>query len=207
MLFLLVSAFVVMLLSAVFTPRHEIVALPPSYAPGFEPKPPASPATPTTQPAPPETARDKWTGGASSQSSMDDSPTVTFHLQAENQIQVWLGTKQPSLIVRCHERGTDVYMVTGTAAHVEYGAMDSATVQVRFDDAAATKQRWNESTDNEALFAPQPVAFARRIAKSNRLRLGFTPFNASPVVVEFDVRGFDQHIGEIAKACRWKQGA
>jgi hypothetical protein len=40
-----------------------------------------------------------------------------------------------------------------------------------------------------------------QIAASRTLRVGFTPYNAAPVAIEFDVRGFDDLIGIVAKTC------
>ncbi len=147
---------------------------------------------------------DKWQGGEGKRSAMDDSPTVVFSLEAENEIQGWLAKKTPTLIVRCLERKTDVYVVTGMAANPEYGLFQEHTVQIRFDDAKAFKERWGASTDNEALFAPSPIRLARQVAKAHTMRFRFTPFNASPAVIVFDVRGFDKHIGLVSKTCSWK---
>jgi type VI secretion system protein VasI len=137
-------------------------------------------------------------------SAMDDSNGVSFNLDAENEIVGWLKQKTPTLVVRCKEKATNVYMVTGMAASVEGGDLEGHTVRVRFDDAPAQRQRWSQSTDNEALFAPGAAQMARKIAKGKTLRLEFTPFNASPVVATFDVLGFEQYIGRLAAACGWK---
>ncbi len=134
---------------------------------------------------------------------MDDSQGVTFSLSADNEIAGWLARETPTLIVRCRENATAVYIVTGMAASVESGDLQGHTVRVRFDDASAQRQRWTESTDNEALFAPDPIPMARNIAKAKALRLEFTPFNASPVIVTFDVSGFDERVGKVAAACHW----
>jgi hypothetical protein len=96
-------------------------------------------------------------------------------------------------------------MVTGMPASVEKGDLEGHTVRVRFDDAGAERQRWSQSTDNEALFAPNAVQMARNIAKAKTVRFEFTPFNASPVIATFDVSGFDQHIGRVSAACGWKR--
>ena len=77
---------------------------------------------------------DKWQGGLGQPSPMDDSPTVVFRLRAENDIEGWLAKKRPTLIVRCLERKTDVYVVTGMAAQPESGHFQEATVQIRLDD-------------------------------------------------------------------------
>jgi len=135
---------------------------------------------------------------------MDDSKGVSFYLKAENTVEGWLAREKPSLMVRCREKHTNVYMVTGMPASVESGHLEGHTVRVRFDDAPAERQQWTESTDKEALFAPSAVQMARSISRSKTLRVEFTPFNASPAVVTFDVSGFNEHIGKVAAACGWK---
>lgn len=61
---------------------------------------------------------DKW-HVTEEQSPMDDSKTVLLTLDSDDQIQGPLGSVRPSLIVRCKEKKTDVYAVTGMAADVE----------------------------------------------------------------------------------------
>jgi hypothetical protein len=171
-----------------------------SHANGTVPKPHEVKSFGTTAALPPG---GKWTQ-AQNRSAMDDSKGVTFDLEAENEIAGWLKRKTPSLIVRCKEKATNVYMVTDMPASVESGDLDGHTIRVRFDDAPAQRQKWSESTDKNALFAPNAVQMTRNIAKAKTLRLEFTPFNASPVIATFDVSGFEQHIGKVASICGWK---
>jgi type VI secretion system protein VasI len=161
-------------------------------------------STPPDPPEAPKPSKGKWDGGAQDASAMDDTPTVAYSLEAENEISGWLVRKRPTLIVRCRERKTDVYVTSGMSAQPELGEYERHTVRLRFDDEQATAQLWQQSTNNEALFAPSGVALAKRLAKTKRLRLEFTPFNASRAVIEFETGGFDQVIGEIAKPCGWK---
>jgi len=181
--------------SSLLTPRSS----PPSQQQAVASSP-ATTSSPATGVPPPG---GKWTE-ARQASQMDDTQGVTFHLEAENSVEGWLKRGKPSLIVRCREKRTDVYMVTGMPASVESGDLDGHTVRVRFDDMPAQQQRWSESTDKEALFATSAVQMARNLAKANLLRVEFTPFNASPAIATFDVGGFDQHIGQLAAACGWK---
>ena len=87
---------------------------------------------------------------------------------------------------------------------VEYGDLERHTLQVRFDDQKPFTQMWSDSTDDKALFAPNSVALAKRIAAAKMMLVRFTPFNASPQTIEFDVRGFNEQIGLVAKTCGWK---
>jgi hypothetical protein len=164
----------------------------------------ASSSTPTDSPAAPEPSKGKWEGGAQGASAMDDTPTVAYTLDAENEIKGWLARNRPTLIVRCRERKTDAFVTSGMSAQPELGEYERHTVRLRFDDEPATAQLWQQSTNNEALFAPSGMAMAKRLAKSKRLRFEFTPFNSSRAVIEFETAGFDQVIAEIAKPCGWK---
>lgn len=166
---------------------------------------PASTAsTPPASEPEPKPSKGKWDGGPQAASAMDDTPTVLYSLDAENEISGWLTRKRPSLVVACRERKTSAYVDVGMSAQPELGEYERHTVRLRFDEEQATSQLWQQSTDNEALFAPFGMALAKRLAKSKRLRLQFTPFNSNAAVIEFETAGFDQVIGEIAKTCGWK---
>jgi hypothetical protein len=189
--------------STIWFPPTLPSSLPPAAAASSVSPGPAG-ASSTTSPANVPSAG-KWSGGPEAASEMDGSPTVAYEIEAENQIKIWLREVRPSLVVRCKERKTAVYLVTQTAASVERGAdLDEHTVRVRLDEEAAVAQTWSASTDSKALFATQPIQLVRRIAKARTLRIGFTPFNASPVIVTFDVHGFEQRLPSIAKACGWQ---
>ena len=87
-----------------------------------------------------------------------------------------------------------------------YFAFDRHTVQIRFDENDAVTELWADSTDDEALFAPNAIALARRISRADRMLVRFTPFNANRALIEFDVRGFEEHISLVADTCGWSVG-
>ncbi len=106
--------------------------------------------------------------------------------------------------MRCREHKLNAYIVVGMSANPEVGEFQEYTVRLRFDSAPAVSQHWSESTDNEALFAPAPLEFAHRLAKTERLLFEFTPFHASPATVEFDTHGFEPALKEVLAACKQK---
>ncbi len=142
----------------------------------------------------------KWTV-TTSHSLMDDSPIIILRLRAENVAVGWLAAHRPSLIVRCKEGETDVYVVTGMSSNPELGAFEEVTVRLRFDAMVPSEEVWSETTSNDALMSRDPVNLAIRLARSRRFRVEFTPFNANPQVVTFDVRGLARHLPRIARAC------
>jgi len=157
--------------------------------------------------APPPPA-DKWQI-SESRSEMDDSKTVVLALDAEGQIQGPLGAVRPSLIIRCEEKRTSIYVVTGMAASVEEdsegGSRDYHTVRTRLDDApASTEPYWSESTDHKALFTQyESIGFAKKLAEAQTFTFQFTPFDGSPQVARFDLRGLDVRLHKVAEACGW----
>jgi hypothetical protein len=110
---------------------------------------------------------------------------------------------RPVLVVQCWSRATRAYIVLGTSVKFEADAY-RRTVHLQWDDGPLTSQQWNVSDGGQELFAPDGVAFVRQLAQGNRLRFGFTPFNAQPVAADFAVQGFDQLGGLVAKTCGWK---
>lgn len=135
-------------------------------------------------------------------SPMDSSPAVSMSLLSQGQIQGWLESQQPSLVIRCQENKTEVYVVTGTAASVEYGA-DTHTVRLRFDEGKPITQHWSASTDSKALFAPHAIPLAKQLDNHSRFTFEFTPFNANPAIAVFELDGIDKHIGKVKSTCRW----
>ncbi len=62
----------------------------------------------------PKWYRTPHTGWAS-----DGSRTLSFELEAENEVAVWMKRVRPTLVVRCLGRSTEVYVVTDTASSLE----------------------------------------------------------------------------------------
>jgi len=146
------------------------------------------------------TSSSKWSRTRQSQWATDGSRTMGFEVEAQRYVPVYMDRVRPVLAVRCISRHTEVFVVLGTAPSIENGG-DAHTVRVGLDDEPDVEQQWLNSTNMQSLFAPDATAFAARMATARRLRFAFKPFNAPPVAVEFDVRGFDGPLAAMAKAC------
>jgi hypothetical protein len=128
---------------------------------------------------------------------------VQYELAAENEISTWARRVRPVLTVRCANGAGEVFVLTESAAAME-GDDGRHTVSVAFDGTPGHSEQWIASDDYAGLFAPDAVDAARRIARARTLRFGFTPYNGSPTVADFDVRGFDAVLDGLARSCRWK---
>ena len=161
--------------------------------------------------APQAAAQDPGRGSAniskwhveSETSPIDDSKNVVASIQANSPIIGWPGKRfTPALVIRCKERKTEAYLVTGMSPTVEYGT-DTATVTFRLDKQPAFKVHANKSTDGEALFLPQPVALVKRLLEGHTLLFEFVPFNSSGQMTAFDLTGLTEAVKAVRDACRW----
>ena len=130
----------------------------------------------------------------------NDPKAVAFDVPAQERVQIWQRKAHPSLVVRCSMKQIEVFVFIESAAKME--AQDSDhTVRLTFDDAPEVTERWPDSYQHNALFAPDGAAFADRLSHARVLQFGYTPHNASPVVAEFHVLGLSERLATVAKQC------
>ena len=143
----------------------------------------------------------KWVVSDSS-SEMDDSKTVVMSLESENTVTGWL-TKNysPTLIIRCQENKTDMYMNTESQFH--RSSLDSVKAKIRLDDEKSKTYRFSVSTDNMSIFFRKPIGHLKKMFSSQEMKIGWTPFNANPVIAKFDIRGLKDLIKPLRKTCNW----
>ena len=139
-----------------------------------------------------------------SRSEMDDSPIVTLGLMSNNSIKGWLRSFTPMLVVRCKENKTELFVMTGMPANLESDDLEKHTVRIRLDGDSHLIQKWSSSTDKKALFAPDPILLAKKIAGSVMMLFEFIPYNSNPQIARFSVTGLDRYLGKISTACNWR---
>jgi hypothetical protein len=129
--------------------------------------------------------------------------SAAFELAAINKVAVWMRHVQPMLVVRCSAQKPEVFVFTASAAKME-PQDENHTVRVQFDSDAMSTERWPDSSEHDALFAPDGQAFLQRLLTAQRLQFGFSPHNADPVVATFQVAGLAEHVASAARQCGWK---
>jgi Type VI secretion system VasI, EvfG, VC_A0118 len=135
----------------------------------------------------------------------DGSRMLTLQVDALREIQVSRQPVRPVLAVRCLSRLTEVFVALGTSANIEAGDTNRVTVQL--DDQTPSVQQWLRTDTYQELFAPDGLTLARQLVGASLMRFTFTPFGSRPVVAEFNVRGFDQHVATVARTCGWPGAA
>jgi hypothetical protein len=155
-------------------------------------------AAPIAQPE--STSAPKWSRTQQSQWASDGSRTIGFEVEALRDVAVYRDRVRPVLAVRCISRQTEVFVVLRSSPSIENGG-DTHTVRIGLDEEPDVEQQWLDSSNMQALFAPDAKAFAARMATARRLRFAFKPYNAPPAAVEFDVHGFEGPLAAMAKTC------
>jgi hypothetical protein len=133
-----------------------------------------------------------WTGSART--------AVAFELAARNETQVWMKTVRPLLIVRCSKGRTEAFVFTDSPAAMEVQDEDHS-VRISFDGDPGRTERWPDSSEHDALFAPDGVAFTAQLTRARSLRFGYTPHNSAPVVAHFDLAGLSDQLARGGRAC------
>jgi hypothetical protein len=172
--------------------------VPSSAAPNPRVPPTHAPAAPAAT-----TAHPSWSAQNRAHYVGANRKGVAFELPSDNRISVWTRTVQPSLVVRCIAGTVDAFVVTESAAKLE-PETDDHTVTFGFDDGADTTERWPDSSEHDALFAPDGSQFTMRIAAARTMRFAFTPHNAAPAVATFRVDGLASLLESSAKECGMK---
>jgi len=152
----------------------------------------------------PAALKGKWSSENRAHWTGHQRKSAAFDLPAESKVQVWMRQVQPMLVVRCLSNSTQVFVFTNSAARIEPGTEDH-TVRVALDGEPETTERWPDSDEHDALFAPDGAAFAQRLMAARTMRFGFTPHNAQPVTVHFNVGGLGELMEPVAKECGWKK--
>jgi hypothetical protein len=136
-----------------------------------------------------------WVGG--------ERHSAAFELAAINKVQVWMRQVRPMLVVRCRASVAEVFVFTDSPARME-PQDGNHSVRIRLDSNPEVAERWPDSAEHDALFAPDGGAFLRQLVRAQRLEFGFSPHNASPTAASFDVTGLIEHLAAAAKQCGWK---
>lgn len=138
---------------------------------------------------------DRWIGNGRRKFAIE--------LPAENRVSVWQRQVRPVLVVRCLSQRPEVFVFTDSPAKIEPNTADH-TVRIVLDGGAEVSERWPDSADHDALFAPDGSAFARTLAAAATMRFGYTPHNAPAVEVIFNVAGLGPHLDAAAGQCGLK---
>ena len=156
----------------------------------------ATPATPASTPA----VVQRWSTEKQATWLGNRRRGAAFELPADNVVKTWFGPARPSLVVRCVSHNLEVFVFTGSPMKIETRAAGK-TVNLAMDDEPMQTERWPDSDDHDALFAPDAPALTRRLLTAQTFRFSYSPHNANDVVAQFSVRGLDALVTRASREC------
>lgn len=127
--------------------------------------------------------------------------SFAVELSADNKVAIWQREVRPVLVVRCLSKRPEVFVFTDSAAKIEPRTEDH-TVRISLDGSPDVTERWPDSADHDALFAPDGGTLAHQLTGARTLQFGFTPHNAPPVVAHFSVAGLAEVMGSARRECK-----
>jgi hypothetical protein len=167
----------------------------------------SQPAAATPSPAAPAAPKPAFThtwNSANREWIGDHRNAAAFELLSETTVPIWQRQAQPILVVRCMSKRIEAFVFIESAAQIEPDD-DRHTVRFRFDDGPEVTERWADSEEHDALFAPAGAAFAKKLTQARSLTFSYRPHNAPRVATEFHVSGLGDLIHPVAARCGWTE--
>ena len=138
-------------------------------------------------------------------SKMTDTTNVFLRLDSNETIAGRFGGPgNGALWLRCRENTTAVLFAFNN--HFMSDIQGYGRIEYRLDKAKMAKIYAAASTDNKTLGlwrGARAIPFIKSMFGKDMLVLRATPFNGSRLTLSYDIRGLEQAIAPLRKACNW----
>lgn len=131
-------------------------------------------------------------------------PRTTLRSESLNTITSISGTeRRVHFIIQCTPGKTEAFLdwKTPVTKSIQSTMKNGLDVTYRIDSGDRVGEKWQVSTDRQAIFVPDAIEFVRNMNNKQRLNLEVAPINAPLQGVQFDIKGIEQAAQELAKAC------
>jgi len=126
----------------------------------------------------------------------DGSKIVHMMIAAENHLPSQ--KDRAALVLSCEGGVTDVYVIWR-----QYLGSYDLDVTWRVGSGEEVTELWSLSTDNEAIFAPEPVALIKSMMANEVFLIKTAPFGSGPETLVFNTAGLEAGITPLQEACAW----
>jgi hypothetical protein len=126
----------------------------------------------------------------------DGSRTVHMMIAAENRLQPQ--KDRAALILGCEDGTTNVYVIWR-----QYLGSYDLDVTWRVGSGEEVTEQWSLSTDNEAIFAPEPVTLIKSMLANEVFLIKTAPFGSGPETMIFNTAGLEAEIPVLQENCDW----
>lgn len=124
------------------------------------------------------------------------SKTVHMMIAALNRLESQ--KDHAALVLSCDSGTTDVYVIWR-----QYLGTYDLDVTWRVGSDPDVSETWSLSTDNEAIFAPEPVRLIKHMMSNELFLIKTSPFGSSPVTLQFNTAGLGKEVAPLREACSW----
>ena len=107
----------------------------------------------------------------------------------------------PTLILRCKNKKTDVYIDWGGALGNPKGQEKKIYIGYRMGSEDENAEEWEFSLDFYSAFAPMPNEFVRNLKGKKKLIVEITPYNQSMATLLFNTEGFENALAMLVDRC------
>lgn len=150
-------------------------------------------------PTPTPSVPSKWRAHSKVE-KLDGTTTVTLALDSSDTVKLQYGRPEAAtIIVRCLNNKTELYISWPEFLGVGRGI----EVRWRADNTPITTEAWSPSTDGKAAFAPNPVAFLKKLADRSELLLSVAPYSKVATTLTFPIAGLEEALKPLRAACKW----
>lgn len=140
-----------------------------------------------------------------SQSKIDDSVSDLMMLLSDNLVNERAGKMGYGTIgIKCHQKTTTITFSAGELFLVDDD--DYGRVTYRLDKEKAKTKRMDVTTDNKALGLwsnSETIPFIKEMFGHDKMIVQITPYQETPATIEFTIKGLEEAIKPLRKACGW----
>lgn len=140
-----------------------------------------------------------------SQSKIDDSVSDLMMLLSDNIVNERAGTMGYGTIgIKCHQKTTTITFNAGEFFLVDDD--DYGRVTYRLDKEKAKTKRMDVTSDNKALGLwsnSETIPFIKEMFGHDKIIVQITPYQETPATMEFTIKGLEEAIKPLRKACGW----
>jgi hypothetical protein len=127
--------------------------------------------------------------------------TTSLKLDSENQVSTKSGmARNPTLIVRCKKKDTDVYLDWGSPMANKDEGIKRTLVAYTTDADPRKEEAWEYSLDYYGVFAPDSAAFIRKVRDRHKLVFEVTTDGMKRNVI-FNLEGMDNALQFLIDRC------
>lgn len=110
--------------------------------------------------------------------------------------------RRPVLFLRCWQGETRAFVNWRESLGTSF-LTNTREVSYRISDNDSVQDGWSVSTNEEAVFAPEPIEFIRSMIGEDTLSMRVWPRDGDPLNATFDITGVDAAILKIRNVCGW----